>query len=305
MPDPVLFAEAVAAAVAVSAIVAAVLVLFRRPASATRINAAWILGIALGAASGFKVLGLTPHGLPVDALDRFLLILLPATVAIELIAGFARVPRVLAWALRIGLAIVACRVLLHGSSYLDSSSSDWTIGQVRIALVACAVLLISAWLLLARLGQRSRGISIALAVSLTCMASGMALMLSGYLNGGKAALPLAAGLAGATIGLLLCTSGAPCPGAIGIGVVSLFSILILGRFFGELSTGRAVAIFIAPLLCWATELPVFRHRKPWVVAAIGLALVAVPLAAVLFLAQRDFAKNSAVPAGSGSESYEY
>ena len=85
----------------------------------------------------------------------------------------------------------------------------------------------------------------------------------------------------------------------------MFSILILGRFFGELSTGRAVAIFLAPLLCWTTELPVFRHRKPWFVAAVRLALVAVPLAAVLFLAQRDFAKNSAMPAGEDAERYGY
>ncbi len=103
----------------------------------------------------------------------------------------------------------------------------------------------------------------------------------------------------------LIASRTACPGAVGIGVISLFSILIVGRFFGELSTGRAVVVFLSPLLCWATELRVFRNRKPWHVAAVRLALVALPLAAVLFLAQRDFAKNSAEPGGAGSENYEY
>ena len=90
-----------------------------------------------------------------------------------------------------------------------------------------------------------------------------------------------------------------------MGVLSVFSILILGRFFGELSTGRAVVIFLAPVLCWATELPAIRNRKPWLIAAVRLALVAIPLAAVLFLAQRDFARNSAATAGDDSGSYEY
>jgi hypothetical protein len=250
------------------------------------------------------MLGLAPHWPPTDGLDRFLLILLPATVVVELAAGFSRVPRSVAWVLRVGLAAASGRILLHGSSYLDGSASDWPDGQIWAAISLCAVLLSAVWMLLARLWQRSGGISISLAVSQTCVAAGMALMLSSYLIGGQAALPLAAGLAGATIGLRLVNSRAPCPGAIGIGVLSLFGVLVLGRFFGELSSGRAVAIFLAPLLCWATELPVLRHRKPWVVAAVRLGLVALPLAIVLFLAQRDFARNSSAPAGDGYEGYE-
>src|SRR5205823_2596634 len=151
------------------------------------------------------------------------------------------------------LTAVAGRVLLHGSSYLDGSSSEWTVGQTWIALVGCALLLIFVWSMLAWLAQRSGGVSIPIAVSQTCGAAGMALMLSGYLTGGKAALPLAAGLAAVAITQRLVGLRAAHPGAIGIGVVSLFSILVLGRFFGELSTVRAVTIFLAPLLCCATE----------------------------------------------------
>ncbi|HEY2253268.1 MAG TPA: hypothetical protein VGH74_19475 [Planctomycetaceae bacterium] len=305
MPDPVLFIQAVAASGAVSAVIVAVLTLLRRPASAARFNAACILGIALGAVVGYRVLKLAPHWPPVDGLDRFMIVVLPAAVIVELIAGIARLPRALAWALRVGLAAVAGRVLLHGSSYLDGSSSDWTVGQTWIALFLCAVMLTAVWGLLAWLAARSPGVSIPGAVSQTCVAAGMALMLSGYLTGGKAALPLAAGVAAAAMTLHLVAARAAGPGAIGIGVVSLFCILFLGRFFGELSTSRAVVIFVAPLLSWVSEMPKLRARKPWLVAAVRLALVALPLVAVLFLAQRDFAKNSTGPGGADSENYEY
>ncbi len=156
MPDPVLFAKAVAASGIVSAIISAVLTLLWRPASATRVNAACILGAACGAVAGYRVLGLAPHWPPMDGLDRCLCIVLPAALVIELIAGFGRVPRLLAWTMRIVLAAVAGRVLLHGSSYLDGSSSEWTTGQAWIALVACAVLLIAVWALLVWLMQRLR-----------------------------------------------------------------------------------------------------------------------------------------------------
>ena len=305
MPDPLLFMKAVAVSGAVSAVVVAVLTLLRRPAGSNRINADCILGFALGAAVGCRVLELSPHWPPVDGLDRLLLILLPLSVVIELIAGFARVPRPVAWVLRVGLASIAGRVLLHGSSYLDGSSSDWTVGQTWVALVVCALLLAAVWTLLAWLMQRSGGVSIPIAVSQTCVAGGMAVMLSGYLTGGKAALPVAAGLAGAAIASRLVTSRNVGTGAVGIGVIGLFGILVLGRFFGELSTGRALLLFLAPLLCWVTELSLFRNRKPWIVAAVRLGLVAIPLAIVLFLAQRDFARNSTVPAGDSYEGYDY
>ncbi len=319
MPDPVLFVQAVATSGAVSAIVVAVIILLWRPAGAVRINAACILGILLGAAAGFRVMQVVPHWPPMDGLDRFLYIVVPWAAAIELIAGFTRVPRLLAWGLRIALAAVAGRILLHGSSYLDGSSSDWASGQIWVAMCAGALLLTFVWVLLGWLAQRSGGISIPLAVSQSGVAAGMTLMLSGYLTGGKAALPLAAGLAAAVIAVRVVDAigrrwrvagdgklaGDHGAGAIGIGVVSLFSILVLGRYFGELSTGRAVAVLLAPLLCWSTELPVLRNRKPWQVAATRLALVALPLAAVLFMAERDFARNSAMPSEGESGNFQY
>ena len=80
---------------------------------------------------------------------------------------------------------------------------------------------------------------------------------------------------------------------IGIGVVGLFGVLFIGRFFGRLSTGCTVVILLAPLLCWVSETPLLRHRKPWFIGSVRLLLVAIPLAAVLALAKLEFDQKMA------------
>jgi hypothetical protein len=68
--------------------------------------------------------------------------------------------------------------------------------------------------------------------------------------------------------------------------------LLIGHFFGRLSAAAAVALLLAPLLCWVTELPLLRQRRSSIVAALRLALVATPLIVVLVLAKRDFDRNT-------------
>jgi hypothetical protein len=79
--------------------------------------------------------------------------------------------------------------------------------------------------------------------------------------------------------------------------VGLFGVLFLGQFFGELSTGRALAVFLAPLVCWVTELPWLRKLKPWKIGAVRIALVAIPLLIVVALAKRDFDRNMEMNSG--------
>jgi hypothetical protein len=124
-------------------------------------------------------------------------------------------------------------------------------------------------------------------------------MMAGYIKGGAAAFPLAAVLAATTVGSWLVTRRADAPAnfvapaILGIGVVGLFGLLFIGRFFGRLSTGCALAMLFAPLLCWATEIPLLRHRKPWLVGTLRMALVAIPLVAVLIVAKHDFDRDMA------------
>jgi hypothetical protein len=124
-------------------------------------------------------------------------------------------------------------------------------------------------------------------------------MLAGYLAGGEAAIVLAAALGGAALASRSIGAGAATQGTIGVGVVGLFGLLLVGRFFGRLSTGAAITMLFAPLLCWVAEWPPLERQKPWLKAALCLALVAIPLAFVLAAAQLHFNREMAPLLGAG------
>jgi hypothetical protein len=300
MPDPVLFLKAILAAAGVSAIFVLAFGWYRKPASTTRLNAASVLGISLGIVLGYSILGLVPEWPPTNGLDRFLTIVGPAVVGIELIAGCQSIPRRLVWILRLSLAAATGRILLHGSIYLAEAGGPWTAAQVWLSLAICGALPAAAWSLMLELLRRSPGVSLPLAISQSCLCGGLAVMLAGYVSGGEATLPLAAALAGAAGAACLVTARPAVQGAIGIGMVGLFGLLFVGRFFGRLSTGLALTVFLAPLLCWVSELPMLHARKPWVIATVRLALVAIPLVAVFVAAKRDFDRTTAPLLGFGS-----
>lgn len=305
MPDPVLCLWGMCAAACASAIV--VLVSGRLPRSGVsgRMDLAGVIGIAVGLLAGYVVLGFRPGWPPTNALGRFLLLLLPAAVAVELLAGLARgrwrsvAGQGLVWSLRLTLAAVASRILLHGSVYLNESAGGWTAGQGITVLAIAGVLLAGVWGLLARLAERSPGVTVPLALSQALLCAGATILLAGYISGGEAALPPAAALAGVAIGGCLqgrmSNSVEFCrlPGAVGVGVLSLFSLLLIGRFFGDLSTSQGLVILLAPLLCWSTELPLLRRCPPWLRGVVRLALVAIPLALVLVAAKAKFDREMA------------
>lgn len=313
MPEPLLFLKAMGAAAIVSAVFVLTMGRLRRRVSMTRLNSSWlnsacVLGTGLGLAVGCFVLSLRWTWPPVHGLDRFLTIVVTAVLGIELIAGFQSVPRRVAWFLRMSLAAAVPRILLHGSVYLNhrnGSDNGWPPWQAGLALVISAALLAGLWALLSSLSHHSPGISIPLALGLTTQCAGLTVMTAGYIKGGAVAFPLAATLVATTIaaGMLTRRTGTSAhfgvptncgaPSLLGIGVVGLFGVLFIGRFFGRLSTGSALAMLLAPLLCWATEIPLLRHRKPWLVGSLRLVLVAIPLAVVLALAKRDFDRHMA------------
>ncbi len=288
MPDPKLYLLAMAASAIASLLFVLAATAVARPASSTRLNVASILGIGLGLSVGYNVLALRLAWPPAKGLDRLLLIVVPTTIVIELIAGFPWVPRSVPWLMRICLAAAAPRVLLHGSVYLSSPASDQHLWQSAAQLVLCSFLLIGTWRLLTLLSVRSPGISIPLALAMTTQSGGLTIMMAGYIKGGAATIPLAASLAGTSVATYLMRKKTSLSGVIGIGVVGLFGVLFIGRFFGRLSTVCALTLLLAPLLLWISEVPSLRHRKPWFVGLFRLLLVAIPLAVVLVLAKQDF-----------------
>ena len=319
MPEPLLFLKAMGAAAIASAMFVLAMGRMGRRVSMKWLNPSWlnstcVLAVGLGLAVGCVVLSLRWAWPPANGLDRFLTIVMPAVLGIELIAGFQSVPRRVAWFLRMSLTAAVPRILLHGSVYLThlhGSDNDWTPWQAGIALAMSAALLAGLWGLLSWLSHRSPGVSIPLALGLTTQCAGLTVMMAGYIKGGAVAFPLAATLVATTIaaGLIARRTGTPAhfsvptnsdiptkggaPALLGIGVVGLFGVLFIGRFFGRLSTGCALAMLLAPLLCWATEIPLLRPRKPWLVGSLRLVLVTILLAVVLALAKRDFDRHMA------------
>jgi hypothetical protein len=127
---------------------------------------------------------------------------------------------------------------------------------------------------------------------LATQCAGLTVMMAGYIKGGAAAFPLAATLAATTVGARLAAKPL-APAIVGVGVVNLFGVLFIGRFFGRLSTGCSLALLLAPLLCWVTELPPLRKGNRWLVGLLRLALVAIPLLVILAIAKRAFDRDMA------------
>jgi hypothetical protein len=264
MPDPLLYLAASAAAVLAAALlVAAILWMSRgspgKNATSTRPNVATVVGVAGGLIAGYWVLDLHLSWPPVNALDRLLAIVLPSAVGSEFVAAFEKVPRWLAWTLRMALVAMMGRILLHGSVYLTSAHSTWAIG---VQLAACAALTAGLWGCVAAWADRwPRGrIPIATALALTMICAGGLIMFSGYVSGGAATLPLSAALVATVVTGSLLTRDANVQAPIGIGVVGLSGLLFIGHYFGGLSAGVAAALLLAPLLGWMPEL---LRRNHW------------------------------------------
>ncbi len=293
MPDPVPFLQAVSLA----GIVAAVLVLLAGWAwrkSSSFLSVAAVLGVGVGFYVGFwwfvRSMGGPPHWPPTEARDRLLFLLLPALILVEFVA--ALIPRLgwLFWLLRCVIAMGAGRVLLHQSVNLEDGEGP--IKQSLLILGSLGAGLIILWAALALLVRRAPGRSVPLAIALACGCAGLTVMLSGNATDGQIGLPLSAALVGVAIASLLQPGTLHWNGVLGVGLIGLFSVLVIGRFFGDLTTLNAVLIFFSPLLCWVPELPYLRGFRPSLRGFARLVLVAAPLALVLVLAQQRFVKDS-------------
>jgi hypothetical protein len=292
MPDPLHILQVLAA---VAALAAAIPLLCGWPWHSprpARVSAGGVLGVGLAFFLGCWLLGFEPHWPPREDQDRLLLVLLPAVVAVELAAAIPALPLWLPWLLRLAIAAGAGRVLLHNTTYLSDlagpGSREWSPAQTWLILGALAGALVEVWLALIALARRTTGRSVALALAMTCGGTAITIMLSGYTSGGQLALSLSAALAAATIASLVLSPPADMTGALGVGVVGLFGLLVIGRFFGQLTTTHAALLFFAPLLCWLVELPGVRWLNPRLGAVLQLLLVAVPLAIVLSQAKQTF-----------------
>jgi hypothetical protein len=294
MPDPIVMALAMGAA-----LVAAALVLAARSP-----DARWIVGLGAGYYLGCWMLEIRPQWPIREDLDRLLLLVIPATLLVEVLGAIPRLPRWLIWALRIAIAGLGARVLLHGSMYLAGpagpGSSAWTVPQAWLIFGSIAAVEAAAWVLLFVLARRSPGASLPIALALAVGGASMANMLSAYLAGGQAGLPLSAAILGASLAALVMPDASRSVAPIGVAVVGLSSLLVIGRFFGELRTDHAVLLFAAPLLAWVPELPWLRRLRPWGRGLLRVVLVGLVVSGVVADAARRFIGKSGPSAAPGT-----
>jgi hypothetical protein len=263
MPDPLLYLAAIGAS-ALAAALLGMAIAWRAKARQgekkgnDRSSLATVAGMAGGLIAGYWVLDLHLSWPPVNALDRLLTIILPMAVGIELIAAFERVPRWLAWTLRVLLVFAMGRILLHGSVYI---TGDPALLGIVVQLIVCAALVAALWSLLTLLAVRSQAqILISTVLALTMIVSGGLIMVSGYVSGGAATLPLSSSLVATVVTSVTLTRNKDIQGPLGITVVGLSGLLFIGRYFGGLSAGMAVLLLLAPLLCWIVEAPALLRR---------------------------------------------
>jgi hypothetical protein len=222
---------------------------------------------------------------------------MPIAFVIELLAAVPYFSRWLIGSVRGIFAAVVAPVLLYGSIYLTVSQSEeyWSPTQRLMILGGMGAALASVWGLLALLQRRAIGRSLPFALSLTCTAAGATVVFSGCISGGLLALPLGAGLIGAAVASLVLSASPTSTGWLGPGVVGLFSVLVSGRFFADLSTVQALVLFLVPLLGWLPELPGFRRlRLFWrdVARTVLVAIAALVIAGLAFLKPSDTTRTS-------------
>jgi hypothetical protein len=97
-----------------AALVVAALVLGARSPGAR-----WVVGLGAGYYLGCGMLEIRPRWPIREDLDRLLVLVIPAVLLAELLGAIPRLPRWLIWALRVVVAGLGARVLLHGSMYLS------------------------------------------------------------------------------------------------------------------------------------------------------------------------------------------
>ncbi len=155
-----------------------------------------VVAVTCGALAGYFSLNFSWPWPPASALDRFLSIVLPAVVIIELFAAITndvsptdatvspahkplRIGRSVRVAFRIARCSLCCcigRILMHGSIYLDNSSSrpddEWLIENMSGIFLFSTLPLMAMWTTLTKLAARADAGSIVLSLSLSILSAG-------------------------------------------------------------------------------------------------------------------------------------
>lgn len=321
MPEPLLLAKVVALAAVLAGIVQLLVWWILGAVGATalsndaqqppraggldqmRVAVGGALGVGIGFVAGAWALGQWPHWPPTEDRDRFLAVLIPVAILVECLAALPRVRPWLAWAMRFVLSAASAPILLYASTYLAElagpGSREWTNQQMAAWLAGMGAAMAAVWMVAIRLLRTDSGRILSFALAITVGGAGITIMLSGYQTGGELALPLAGAIGGASLAalglrMLKCNTG-----AVSVGIVALFGVLVMGRFFGELTTRHGATLLAAPLLISLPELLPRKKTSPWLRSALAVVVVILPIAFVVTHAHEKFVQASGMTSNPG------
>jgi hypothetical protein len=293
MPDVFLVAKAIVAGALVAALV--MVLATRRSPGGWRSAACWSWAVGAGVIAASAAVGQWPHWPPREDRARFVTLIVPLAMLTDtFIAG--RTSRAVRWIALGCCAAAVAPILLYDSVYLKDwngpGSAEWTTGKAAAILVGLAAACALQWAAVDKLQTRTSAASVCVLLTLVALATGLCVMLSGYFGAGVVGLGVAASLAGAAL-VALWVHTAVANASLGVAITANFAILLMGRFFGSLSTPLAVCLFLAPLAAWAAEIPSFPRLSPRWRGALRIACVCIPLALAVVVAARQFAVAAA------------
>lgn len=281
MPDMLVLLEATAVAAIVGLVVG--MLGSRKSSAPALVNFRLTLAVAAGLLLGSLVLKGLPNFPPTEDRDRLLLLLLPLVALAQLTSDLlARWP-IAKWLCHGGVAFSSLPILLHGTNYLGSEPT-----KPVLVLAGIAALLWLYWSLMTPLAKHVPG-WVGVSMVLSAFASGVAILLSGYMSAGLLGFVLGAGLAGVTLATWICkTDEYP----VGIAIVGNFSLVAMGAYFGTLPIWVAATLLFAPLLLWTMELPGICRLPRAARVLASLVCVTVPLGGAVARSMQSFQQDS-------------
>ena len=219
-----------------------------------------------------------PRMPPIAANDWFAL-LVAGSALLGLADAVFRQAIWLRWTLRLG-ASIAVPVLLLWSL----TQHTWSTGQSVAILGALALGTFGLWTAIDRLTATSRGAAVPLALVVATAGSGAVLALSGSASLGLLAGSLAAAIGPAFLLALWKPNFSLARGAVPPLTVGLSGLWLNGAFYADVPTASLVLLFVAPALALVGGFKAVQTLKPWQVALVRTAAVALPLAAAAALA---------------------
>jgi hypothetical protein len=309
MPDPINILTAMGVAFAVSAILLGAIGWLSGTRGPAWVNAGWVVGLGAGFLLGCWVLGNRPHWPLREDQDRFFVLVFPAVMLVELLAVSQKTPRWIVIPLRAAVVIGTAPVLLLGTSYLSDQggpgTAEWSTLQACLILGGLAAFLATVWSLLSLLNPRAPGVTHALCLAIASAGGAIVVMLSGYASGGQNGLTLAAAVCGAAVTMAALRWSHRATRPLGAAIVALYSLLVVGRFFGELGSTDAALLFASPLLGWLPELPGLGRLPRWARNLSRLLLVGILVSAVVFDTARNLSDKPAADSGLGESPADY